>query len=160
MTDVASAPGGPETFAGAGATGVPGPALPGAGVAGNGAAGMAPTLARPDGPGAGLGVATAPMSPTQGLVDDAVRALPLEALHDVELHVEVVLGRARMALRDLLAAHPGTTIELDRAVHSTVDVMVNGTLFARGEMVVVDDSEIGVQITEVIGVDAGRDGRS
>ena len=95
-----------------------------------------------------------------GVMEPALRALPLEALHDVELHVEVVLGRARMPLRDLLAAHPGTTVELDRSVHSTVDVMVNGTLFARGEMVVVDDSEIGVQITEVIGAEAPRDGRS
>lgn len=93
-------------------------------------------------------------------MEAALRALPLEALHDVELNVEVVLGRARMPLRDLLAAHPGTTVELDRTVHSTVDVMVNGTLFARGEMVVVDDSEIGVQITEVIGADMARDGRS
>ena len=85
--------------------------------------------------------------------------LPLEALHDVELKVEVVLGRARLPLRDLLGAHPGTTIELDRTVHSSVDVMVNGTLFARAEMVVVDDAEIGVQITEVVGIDVPRDGR-
>ena len=92
--------------------------------------------------------------------DGTLGGLPMEALHDVELNVEVVLGRARMPLRDLLVAHPGTTIELDRAVHSTVDVMVNGTLFARGEMVVVDDSEIGVQITEVIGVEMSRGGRA
>ena len=37
--------------------------------------------------------------------------------------------------------------------------MVNGTLFARAEMVVVDDAEIGVQITEVVGIDVPRDGR-
>jgi flagellar motor switch protein FliN len=143
MTDVAAAPpGGSEPFAGVDA-----------------ATGGAPTLAQAPGM-AGAGVVAGPLQQAHGLMDAAVRALPLEALHDVELHVEVVLGRARMALRDLLAAHPGTTIELDRAVHSTVDVMVNGTLFARGEMVVVDDSEIGVQITEVIGADGGRDGRS
>lgn len=88
----------------------------------------------------------------------SLRALPLEALHDVELNVEVVLGRARMPLRDLLGAHPGTTIELDRSVHSAVDVMVNGTLFARGEMVVIDDSEIGVQVTEVIGAEMPGNG--
>lgn len=81
-------------------------------------------------------------------------ALPMEALHDVELNVEVILGRARMTLRELLAARPRTTIELDRPVRSPVDVMVNGTLFARGEMVVVGDSEIGVQITEVVGSEA------
>lgn len=136
MTDVAPAPppGGTEAPTAAGPTALrSGVASPSAG------AGLA---------GAGSG----------GIVDAALRALPLEALHDVELNVEVVLGRARMPLRDLLAAHPGTTIELDRSVQSTVDVMVNGTLFARGEMVVVDDSEIGVQITEVVGVDH-RDGR-
>jgi flagellar motor switch protein FliN/FliY len=81
----------------------------------------------------------------------ASQTLPLEALHDVELDVEVVLGRARLPLRALLVARPRTTIELDRAVRSAVDVMVNGTLFARGEMVVVDDAQIGVQITEVVG---------
>lgn len=79
------------------------------------------------------------------------QALLMDALHDVELNVEVILGRARMTLRELLAARPRTTIELDRPVRSPVDVMVNGTLFARGEMVVVGDSEIGVQITEVVG---------
>lgn len=79
------------------------------------------------------------------------RSLPIDALRDVELSVEVILGRARMTLRELLSAQPHTTIELDRPIRSPVDVMVNGTLFARGEMVVVGDSEIGVQITEVIG---------
>lgn len=118
----------------------------------------APTASRPGVAAATAGVAVTD-SGSGGLMDAALRALPLEALHDVELNVEVVLGRARMPLRDLLAAHPGTTIELDRSIQSTVDVMVNGTLFARGEMVVVDDSEIGVQITEVVGVDTGRDGR-
>ena len=99
--------------------------------------------AEPAGPASPL-VAPAPApAPVQGL--------PMEALHDVELNVEVILGRARMTLRELLAARPRTTIELDRPVRSPVDVMVNGTLFARGEMVVVGDSEIGVQITEVVG---------
>jgi flagellar motor switch protein FliN len=90
------------------------------------------------------------------------QALPMDALHDVELNVEVILGRARMTLRELLAARPRTTIELDRPVRSPVDVMVNGTLFARGEMVVVGDSEIGVQITEVVGSEspAPSDGQS
>lgn len=93
-----------------------------------------------------------PPSPAPG------QALPMDALHDVELNVEVILGRARMTLRELLAARPRTTIELDRPVRSPVDVMVNGTLFARGEMVVVGDSEIGVQITEVMGSESTAPG--
>jgi flagellar motor switch protein FliN len=100
--------------------------------------------AGPD-PAAAAAPSVAPFEPAPG------QALPMDALHDVELNVEVILGRARMTLRDLLAARPRTTIELDRPVRSPVDVMVNGTLFARGEMVVVGDSEIGVQITEVVG---------
>jgi flagellar motor switch protein FliN len=88
------------------------------------------------------------------------QALPMDALHDVELNVEVILGRARLTLRELLAARPRTTIELDRPVRSPVDVMVNGTLFARGEMVVVGDSEIGVQITEVVGAESASDSQA
>lgn len=87
------------------------------------------------------------------------QALPMDALHDVELNVEVILGRARLTLRELLAARPRTTIELDRPVRSPVDVMVNGTLFARGEMVVVGDSQIGVQITEVVGAESTSEGQ-
>jgi flagellar motor switch protein FliN/FliY len=100
----------------------------------------------------------APFEPAPAPAPATAPALPMEALHDVELNVEVILGRARMPLRDLLAARPRTTIELDRPVRSPVDVMVNGTLFARGEMVVVGDSEIGVQITEVVGSDSAGPG--
>lgn len=103
----------------------------------------------------GGGTGTAPAGPAVALYEPAPAAsghsLPIDALRDVELSVEVILGRARMTLRELLSAQPHTTIELDRPIRSPVDVMVNGTLFARGEMVVVGDSEIGVQITEVIG---------
>jgi len=68
----------------------------------------------------------------------------------MELTVE--LGRARVPLRDLLDLAPGSVIELDRAAGAEVDVLVNGTLLAKGEVVVVDD-EFGVRITEVIGAD-------
>ncbi len=104
---------------------------------------------------AGSGVAS-PVPPTTAV---ATGSLPLEALHDVELKVEVVLGRARLSLRELLGAHPGTTIELDRSVRSAADVMVNGTLFARAEVVVVDDTEMGVRITEVVGLELPAEGR-
>jgi flagellar motor switch protein FliN/FliY len=83
----------------------------------------------------------------------------IELLHDVELKVEVVLGRARLPLRDLLALRPGSTIELDRTRNSPVDVLVNGTLFARGDIVVIDDAELGVQIDAVVGAEGTRPGR-
>jgi flagellar motor switch protein FliN len=80
---------------------------------------------------------------------------PLELLNDVELGVTVELGRARMPVRELLSIIPGSVIELDRAAGSPVDVLVNGTLIARGEVVVVDE-EFGIRISEIVGVDGKR----
>jgi len=73
----------------------------------------------------------------------------LELLRDVELAVTAELGRTRMSLRELLSLSPGTVVELDRAAGSPVDLLVNGTLLARGEVVVVDE-EFGVRITELV----------
>jgi flagellar motor switch protein FliN/FliY len=74
----------------------------------------------------------------------------LELLHDVELALTVELGRTRLLVREVLDLVPGSVIELDRAAGSPVDVLVNGTMIAKGEVVVVDE-EFGVRITEVIG---------
>jgi flagellar motor switch protein FliN/FliY len=74
----------------------------------------------------------------------------LSLLHDVEMGVTAELGRSRMHVREILNLAPGAVIELDRTAGSPVDVLVNGTLIARGEVVVVDE-EFGVRITEVIG---------
>ncbi|MFZ4515044.1 MAG: flagellar motor switch protein FliN [Acidimicrobiia bacterium] len=74
----------------------------------------------------------------------------LDLLRDVELGVTAELGRRRMVVRDLLALAPGTVIELDRAAGSPIDVLVNGTLIARGEVVVIDE-EFGIRITEIVG---------
>jgi flagellar motor switch protein FliN/FliY len=74
----------------------------------------------------------------------------LEILHEVEMGVTAELGRARMQVREILDLCPGSVIELDRAAGSPVDILVNGTLIARGEVVVIDE-EFGVRITEVVG---------
>ena len=85
---------------------------------------------------------------------------PIELLHDVEMGVTVELGRTRMLVRDILELSPGSVIELDRAAGAPIDVLVNGTLIARGEVVVIDE-EFGIRITEVIGYEEGaRPGRS
>jgi flagellar motor switch protein FliN/FliY len=64
--------------------------------------------------------------------------------------VTAELGRTRMTVRDLLSLTPGSVVELDRAAGSPVDVLVNGTLIARGEVVVIDE-EFGIRISEIIG---------
>jgi flagellar motor switch protein FliN/FliY len=84
----------------------------------------------------------------------ALGATGLELLHDVTLGVTAELGRARMLVREVLSLAPGSVIELDRAAGSPVDVLVNGTLIARGEVVVIDE-EFGIRITEVLGYAEG-----
>lgn len=79
--------------------------------------------------------------------------LTLRAMQGVELDVDVVIGRARMTLARLLGIRPRSTFSLNRALHSPAEVMVNGTLFARGELVAVNDAELGVQITEIVNGD-------
>jgi flagellar motor switch protein FliN/FliY len=76
-------------------------------------------------------------------------ARPMSTLNDVEMGVTVELGRTRLAVRDLLELHPGAVVQLDRSATSPVDIFVNGTLVARGEVVVVDD-DFGVRITDLI----------
>lgn len=73
----------------------------------------------------------------------------LDLLADVELTVTVELGRVRMPLRDLMRLVEGSVLELGRQATAPVDVLVNGSVVARGDVVVVDD-ELGVRITELL----------
>lgn len=82
---------------------------------------------------------TSPVVPPRGL----------ELLHGVDMEVTVELGRTRMTVRDLLALTPGAVLELDRAAGSPADLLVNGRLVARGEVVVVDE-DFGLRVTEIV----------
>ena len=73
----------------------------------------------------------------------------LDLLADVSMDVTVQLGRATMRVRDLLRLTEGSVVELDRDVAAPVDVLVNGSLVARGDVVVVGD-ELGVRVTELV----------
>jgi flagellar motor switch protein FliN/FliY len=77
------------------------------------------------------------------------RANGIELLMDVALEVSVELGRSHMSIGEILALRTGSVIELDKLAGEPVDVSVNGTLIARGEVVVVDE-KFGVRITEVV----------
>jgi flagellar motor switch protein FliN len=117
-------------------------------------------------PAPGTTVAPAPVAASTGAPDGSASstpagdaapvtalppARPLELLAGVEMAVTVELGHTRMLMRELLSLRAGSIVELDRAAGSPVDVLVNGTLLARGEVVVVED-ELGVRITEIVGV--------
>lgn len=73
----------------------------------------------------------------------------LEVLMDIPLEVTVELGRVKMAVRDVVELGSGSIVEIDKAAGEPVDVMVNGRLVARGEVVVIEDN-FGVRITEIL----------
>ncbi|MBI4927738.1 MAG: flagellar motor switch protein FliN [Anaerolineae bacterium] len=73
----------------------------------------------------------------------------LDLLMDVNLRITVELGRTRMQLAQVLELQQGSVVELDRLAGDPVDVYINDHLFARGEVIVVDD-KFGVRITELL----------
>ena len=97
--------------------------------------------------------------PADGAEPAPLRAVPgterLDLLGNIEMEVTAELGRARMPVRQLLSLTPGTLVELDKTAGSPVDLLVNGTLIARGEVVVIDE-EFGIRISEI--VDPAGDG--
>src|SRR5713226_1439628 len=70
-------------------------------------------------------------------------------LMDVDLDVKLRFGTRRMLLRDVLALSAGVVVELDNALHSPVDLLLDGRLIAQGEVVIVD-GKYGLRITDVV----------
>jgi flagellar motor switch protein FliN len=73
----------------------------------------------------------------------------LDLLRDVELEVTLRFGERTMLLRDILELGEGSVVELDRQVEEPVDLLLDGKLIARGEVVVVDGS-YGLRIQEML----------
>lgn len=97
--------------------------------------------------------------PGQGEVDGAAKAAlgqkprHLETVLQIPVSVKIVLGSATMPVANVLKLGRGAVVPLDRKVGEPVDVVVNGRVIARGEVVVLDEdnSRFGVSLTEVIG---------
>jgi flagellar motor switch protein FliN len=81
-----------------------------------------------------------------------------ETILRIPVNVQVVLGSAVMPVANLMKLGRGAVIPLDHRVGEPVDVVVNGRIVARGEVVVVEDdnSRFGVSLTEIVGP-AGAD---
>jgi flagellar motor switch protein FliN/FliY len=93
----------------------------------------------------------APLDADPAAALDAVAAGPdadLTRLHDVPVELTVEIGRTRMTIGETLALGPGAIVSLNRLAGEPVDLLVNGTPIARGEVVVIDE-EFGLRITEV-----------
>ena len=79
----------------------------------------------------------------------AAGQLNLDLIMDVRLMLTLEVGRTRISVRNLLALTQGSVVELDKLAGEPLDVLVNGTLVAHGEVVVVNE-KFGIRLTDVI----------
>jgi len=73
----------------------------------------------------------------------------LDSILDIPVVISMEVGRSKISIRNLLQLNQGSVVELDRIAGEPLDVMVNGTLIAHGEVVVVND-KFGIRLTDVI----------
>jgi len=73
----------------------------------------------------------------------------LDAILDIPVTISMEVGRSNISIRNLLQLNQGSVVELDRVAGESLDVMVNGTLIAHGEVVVVND-KFGIRLTDVV----------
>ncbi|ELI5716994.1 flagellar motor switch protein FliN [Vibrio fluvialis] len=84
---------------------------------------------------------------TKPISDDERRKL--DTIMDIPVTISMEVGRSKISIRNLLQLNQGSVVELDRIAGESLDVMVNGTLIAHGEVVVVND-KFGIRLTDVI----------
>ena len=73
----------------------------------------------------------------------------LDTILDIPVTISMEVGRTNISIRNLLQLNQGSVVELDRVAGEPLDVLVNGTLIAHGEVVVVND-KFGIRLTDVI----------
>ncbi|EWH09732.1 flagellar motor switch protein [Catenovulum agarivorans DS-2] len=73
----------------------------------------------------------------------------LDTILDIPVTISMEVGRSKLSIRNLLQLNQGSVVELDRVAGEPLDVLVNGTLIAHGEVVVVND-KFGIRLTDVI----------
>ncbi len=86
---------------------------------------------------------------SQELTETSTDEIKLDVILDVPVTVSMEIGRTKINIRNLLQLNQGSVIELDRFAGEPMDVLVNGTLIAHGEVVVVND-KFGIRLTDVI----------
>jgi len=95
--------------------------------------------------------------PAPGDASPGFGGADLGRLSDVPVELAVEIGRTRMTVGATLELRPGSIVVLDRVAGEPVDLLVNGTPIARGEVVVIDE-EFALRVTEVLGERAGGEG--
>jgi flagellar motor switch protein FliN/FliY len=79
----------------------------------------------------------------------SARDVNLDMILDVNVNLSMEVGHTRISIRNLMQLNQGSVVELDRAAGEPLDVFVNGTLVAHGEVVVVNE-KFGIRLTDVI----------
>ena len=93
--------------------------------------------------------ARAAFDPLTAEAGEGASDLNLDVILDVPVSLSLEVGRARIPIRNLLQLNQGSVVELERGAGEPLDVYVNGTLIAQGEVVVVND-RFGVRLTDVV----------
>ena len=75
--------------------------------------------------------------------------IKLDAILDVPVTISMEIGRTRINIRNLLQLNQGSVVELDRLAGEPMDVLVNGTLIAQGEVVAVNE-KFGIRLTDIV----------
>ena len=86
---------------------------------------------------------------SEAVIADESQDVNLEVILDVPVTLSMEVGRTRIPIRNLLQLNQGSVVELERGAGEPLDVFVNGTLIAQGEVVVVND-RFGVRLTDVV----------
>lgn len=97
----------------------------------------------------GDAAAPAAATPTSASTEAKAGDVNIDVILDVPVTLSMEVGRTRLPIRNLLQLNQGSVVELDRAAGESLDVFVNGTLIAHGEVVVVND-KFGIRLTDVI----------
>ncbi len=85
------------------------------------------------------------MSPTP----DKIGAEKLKILESIEVALSIEVGRTEMTIKDLLLLNEGSVVELDRLAGEPLDILVNGAIIAKGEVVMVGE-RYGVRFTDIV----------
>ncbi|MBN2864682.1 MAG: flagellar motor switch protein FliN [Thiotrichales bacterium] len=80
---------------------------------------------------------------------DSRDKVDLDVLLDIPVTLQLEIGRTKVSIRNLLSYTQGSVVEMDRLAGEPLDLLVNGTLIAHGEVVVIND-KFGVRLTDVI----------
>ena len=97
----------------------------------------------------GGGYAPAELESFQSGPGGGPQEVNLDAIVDIPVTLSVEIGQAKISIRNLLQLNQGSVVELDRLAGEPLDVLVNGTLVAHGEVVVVND-KFGIRLTDVV----------